>query len=290
DRFTNVRQPYFSGETDRSRVRNQNPRNGAVRAAVALHVFDSNVRIETADNDAVIAGDVVLEDYDAVFWTLGQESFGSTFEAAEQTLVDSYVQAGGKLVVSGSEVAFDLNVLNTGFLFLLNTLGALYVADDAQTDVAFGEPGTPFDGLPVGFERGLAVETYSVDSPDVIEPLGVSSSLIKYVARVAGSAAVLNPGTGGVGNTVLLAIPFETIETASTRAAVMAGLLDAVGLEVTLACPADTNGDGALTPADFNAWVLAFNTQAAACDQNGDTLCTPSDFNAWVLNFNTGCP
>ncbi len=55
-------------------------------------------------------------------------------------------------------------------------------------------------------------------------------------------------------------------------------------------CVADTNGDGLLTPADFNAWILAFNNQSPQCDQNDDGLCTPADFNAWILNFNTGCP
>ena len=54
-------------------------------------------------------------------------------------------------------------------------------------------------------------------------------------------------------------------------------------------CVADTNGDGILSPADFTAWVAAFNAQSAACDQNGDTLCTPADFTAWVANFNAGC-
>ncbi|MEL7485375.1 MAG: GC-type dockerin domain-anchored protein, partial [Planctomycetota bacterium] len=55
-------------------------------------------------------------------------------------------------------------------------------------------------------------------------------------------------------------------------------------------CVADTNGDGMLTPADFNGWVLAYNARSQPCDQNGDGLCTPADFNAWVLNFNAGCP
>ncbi len=55
-------------------------------------------------------------------------------------------------------------------------------------------------------------------------------------------------------------------------------------------CPADTNNDGVLTPADFNGWILAFNTQAPACDQNGDAACTPADFNSWILNYNAGCP
>ncbi|MEL7484633.1 MAG: GC-type dockerin domain-anchored protein [Planctomycetota bacterium] len=54
-------------------------------------------------------------------------------------------------------------------------------------------------------------------------------------------------------------------------------------------CTADVNVDGLLTPADFNAWVVAFNTQGPGCDQNADGLCTPADFNAWVLNFNAGC-
>ncbi|MEO1716469.1 MAG: alpha-amylase family glycosyl hydrolase, partial [Planctomycetota bacterium] len=55
-------------------------------------------------------------------------------------------------------------------------------------------------------------------------------------------------------------------------------------------CVADTNGDGALTAGDFNAWILAFNSQSSACDQNGDGACLANDFNAWILNFNTGCP
>ncbi|MEL7484060.1 MAG: hypothetical protein AAFN41_06865, partial [Planctomycetota bacterium] len=61
------------------------------------------------------------------------------------------------------------------------------------------------------------------------------------------------------------------------------------GIPVDTSCAADTNGDGDLTPADFNAWVLAFNTGGPACDQNNDGNCAPDDFNAWVLNFNTNC-
>jgi hypothetical protein len=55
-------------------------------------------------------------------------------------------------------------------------------------------------------------------------------------------------------------------------------------------CVADTNGDGLLSPADFNAWILAFNNQTPPCDQNGDQACTPADFNGWILNYNNGCP
>ncbi|RNC82232.1 MAG: hypothetical protein ED559_10760 [Phycisphaera sp.] len=54
-------------------------------------------------------------------------------------------------------------------------------------------------------------------------------------------------------------------------------------------CPADTNGDGVVSPADFSAWIDAFNNQLPACDQNGDGQCDPTDFTAWVANFNNGC-
>ena len=54
-------------------------------------------------------------------------------------------------------------------------------------------------------------------------------------------------------------------------------------------CLADVNGDGSVTPADFSAWVAAFNASAPGCDQNGDGACTPADFSAWVSNFNAGC-
>jgi len=54
-------------------------------------------------------------------------------------------------------------------------------------------------------------------------------------------------------------------------------------------CIADTNGDGVLSPADFSAWIAAFNAMSPACDQNGDSACTPADFSAWIANYNAGC-
>jgi len=59
--------------------------------------------------------------------------------------------------------------------------------------------------------------------------------------------------------------------------------------EVPFDCIADVNGDGMLSPADFSAWVAAYNTGADGCDQNGDGNCSPADFSAWVGNFNAGC-
>ncbi len=51
---------------------------------------------------------------------------------------------------------------------------------------------------------------------------------------------------------------------------------------------ADQNGDDAVTPADFNAWILNYNVNNPVADVNGDGLVTPADFNAWILAFNQG--
>ena len=58
-------------------------------------------------------------------------------------------------------------------------------------------------------------------------------------------------------------------------------------------CPADINGDGTASPADFTAWLAAFNDPAdpnrARADVNGDGAVDPADFTAWLAAFNAGC-
>ena len=59
-------------------------------------------------------------------------------------------------------------------------------------------------------------------------------------------------------------------------------------------CPADVNGDGAATPADFTAWLSCFNDPASApfcgnADVNDDAGLDPADFTAWLAAFQLGC-
>lgn len=64
---------------------------------------------------------------------------------------------------------------------------------------------------------------------------------------------------------------------------------EALGFVDAQPCRPDVNKDCVVSPADFSAWIAAFNAMSPACDQNADTLCTPADFSAWIANFNTGC-
>ena len=54
-------------------------------------------------------------------------------------------------------------------------------------------------------------------------------------------------------------------------------------------CPADVNTDGILNPADFTAWLNAFNAGDDAADINADGSVAPADFTAWLGAFNAGC-
>lgn len=75
----------------------------------------------------------------------------------------------------------------------------------------------------------------------------------------------------------------------SIAALILSAGVASAGLAQVHPCPADTNVDGQLTPADFGAWISAFNAATPICDQNGDTLCSPADFGAWISNYNAGC-
>jgi len=59
-------------------------------------------------------------------------------------------------------------------------------------------------------------------------------------------------------------------------------------------CPADVNGDGMATPADFTAWLGCFNDPNSQpfCDNadvNNSGGIEPADFTAWLAAFNAGC-
>lgn len=54
-------------------------------------------------------------------------------------------------------------------------------------------------------------------------------------------------------------------------------------------CPADVNGDSALTPQDFTAWIIAYNAGDLAADCNRNGTIEPADFSAWIQSWVAGC-
>lgn len=224
---TTAPQQTYAGKTIR-RVwpREINSHDYVVQVASAIHAASPEMHIASASNEAVISGAVSLADYKTVVWILGKESTADfTFDSDEQDKVEEFVDHGGNLFVTGSEIAWDLGANDNGVEFLMNTLGVKYAADNADVFEASGAKGGIFDGLKLSF--GGEGAAYVVDSPDVIEPQGDAKAALQY-AKGKGVAGIQVPG-GERGAVVVFGFPFETITTADTRAEVMRRVLEFFG-------------------------------------------------------------
>ena len=215
--------PGTSATFDRVRPRFSNSFDYVVQAGEAIEAFASSIGFDSAQNEAVISGQVNLGDYNTVIWLSGEESTANdTFNPTEQSLVTAYIDAGGHFFVSGAEIAWDLDAQGGGPAFLNNTLRADYVGDDAGTYNATGAVASIFAGITLSFDNGALF--YDVDFPDRINAVNGSSVAMTYAGGSGGNAAIQFAGGAGE-KVVLLGFPFETITTASNRAAVMGAVL-----------------------------------------------------------------
>ena len=226
-RSQNQRYTVPGGTIDRNRLRYQNTGDYAVQIGEAIEAFNTGLAIDTAQNENVINGDVLLSDYETVVWILGEESStNDTFNVTEQAMVTSFINGGGDIFVTGAEIGWDLDNLNNGRTFYNNTLGADYASDDAGTYNVTGAAGSIFAGLSFSFDNGT--QFYDSEFPDVINPTGGSVTALNYVGGIGGGAAIQRKGSV-TGDVVMFGFPFETITTAADRADVMAAVLNFFG-------------------------------------------------------------
>jgi len=194
---------------------------------------------ESATNEAITDGLISLSDYEIVDYILGEEStVDETFSDAEQDNVEQYLQNGGKLFVSGAEIAWDLDYKGNADdkAFCHNYLKIAYAADapNNQSNTWYTvEPvtGTLFSNLPErSFDNG-SHGTYNVDWPDVFNAINGSQGFIKFANyNTAGSYAGvlfdgLFPNGTNPGKIVITGFPFETIYPESNRNSFMSEVM-----------------------------------------------------------------
>ena len=184
----------------------------------------------TCANEAVIDGSVNLADYETVVWILGDESSNDeTFGAAEQLLVAEYLQGGGALIVSGSELAYDLDRASgpttADRAFAHDFLKIFYAGDDAGLYSIEGEAGSAFEGISARYGIPAEGAPYEEDWPDYFTPAAGAEVALRYggatgpVAGVAARGVV--PGGTAAGTVVVLGFPFETITARADRDTLM---------------------------------------------------------------------
>jgi fibronectin type III domain protein/N-acetylmuramoyl-L-alanine amidase-like protein len=219
DRFIAPRQtagPGIGGPSggtatfDRCQPRRMNSFDYIMQHGIALG--RNGVTYDTCQNEAIASSQVRLTNYAAVIWACGLESTADkTFNATEQARVAEYLDRGGRLFASGSEIAWELN--NTAFLS--NYLHAALDTDDAGTynfsalfsGIFWGNAAARFDDGTFG--------TYNVQFPDRLTPLGGAVIALVYPGSTA-AAAIQSSN-----QLVYFGFPFESITTAAAREAYM---------------------------------------------------------------------
>jgi hypothetical protein len=203
---------------------------------------------DNATNEAVIEGDIDLDNYAVVDWILGEEGTAtSSFIGAEQDLVESYLENGGFLFVSGSEIGYDLSSegSTSDNQFFQNYLKANYISDAAGgqqgTYSCYGVTNSLFDGISdITFDNGTH-GTYDVDWPDGIKPANGAEVCAKYNDvdyETRGGMGISYTGTFGNssenGGVVFLSVGFETIYPESKRDQLLDRILDFYETELSI--------------------------------------------------------
>lgn len=225
DRLLSPRQTAGSAMFDRCQPRRMNSFDYVIQHAQALG--RNGVAYDSCQNEAIGNGQVRLTNYAAAIWAAGLESTADeTFSATEQTRVAEFLDRGGKLFVSGAEIAWDLDRQSgptaADRAFLHNYLRAALgndTNDDAGTYNFSALPTGVFSANPAArFDDGT-FGTYNVQYPDRLTPTGGAISAMAYAGGTA-SAAVQHDN-----RLIYFGFPFETITTASAREAYMLDVL-----------------------------------------------------------------
>ncbi len=200
---------------------------------------------DSASNEAVADGLVSLESYVLVDWILGEESTeeDGTLNAAEQTALTEFVHGEGALLISGSELLWDLVDQASGAAFARDVLRTGYAADDAASyEVTPVESGV-FAKLPT-FTFDAHGE-YDADAPDVLTALDGAAPALVYDDDPDKTAAVQY--ADGCERTLVLGFPLEVIQP-EARSDVMVHALDF--LDACVSPPIVSAESGIISPND----------------------------------------
>ena len=226
----------------------------------AIHdgVFDAG--ISSASNEWVAAtGD--LSNYDAVIWFLGDESrIDETLDAAEQVVLTEYLNGGGNLFISGSEIAYDLAFGDSADQAFLNEILNVTYAGDGSNSLAV-------QGMPPFFdevELGYGTEPYEEDWPDHFGEDDSSTIALRYGNDLVAGIQNVTPEY----SSLTIGFPFETVDSPEERTLLMdhalAFLLDSpLAIESTVP---EVLALGPAYPNPFNARVglpISLSTDAS---------------------------
>ena len=171
---------------------------------------------DSAQNEAVEDGDIPLRNYRMLDWFTGEQAGQDpALSGQERTLLKNYLDSGGRLVLSGSEIGWDLARVGGGSDpgFYRSYLKARYLGDDAATYHFSGTAGGMYAGLSGQFDDSSG-GYYDVQAPDRLEAVDGSSLALSYTGGTDDGAAVVCTDVFGL---VYFGFPLEAVTEPGVR-------------------------------------------------------------------------
>jgi hypothetical protein len=145
-----------------------------------------------------------------IWFTGGDGMYGESISSAEQGMLTTYLESGGRLFINGGDIGYDLGLVGSSAdnAFYAQYLKAVAGGDQNGVTVTEGLTGSIFAGQAMRFGQNY-MEAY----PDVVNPSGGSTVCLRYPSGAA--AGIQYVGAFGLsslpGALVHLGFPAETI-------------------------------------------------------------------------------
>lgn len=177
--------------------------------------------------------DLILGEQKTTNWTktFGDSLFGAQYQIYDNQLINKiseYLNKGGKLFISGSYIASDVqlnNRLDTNKMnFIKDKLKFVLASDHAVKNGAVVNTSENF--LPKDYNFNFVTEMndsiYNAEAPDALKPINGSKTLLRYRENLY-SAAVAYKGDYAI---LAFGFPFETIKNEKDRIKIMGAILN----------------------------------------------------------------
>jgi len=206
------------GTTKRMFLERMNRFDYTIEHAQALHACGFS--FDSALNEAVEDGDITIGNYPALDWFAGENAtVEEALSGMERALLAAYLDGGGNLLISGSEIGYQLARPSGGEdpTFYNQYLKAEYVGSDASTYNFSAASGDFFDGISGSFDDSTQ-GYYEVDSPDQLSSSGGSRVVLNYNGGTNDGAALAYEGNYRL---VYFGFPLEAVVDPTTRNALI---------------------------------------------------------------------
>jgi hypothetical protein len=218
---------------------------------------------DSATNDAITDSLFSLNDYSVADYILGNESTTyETFSNAEQVKVRDFLDNGGSLFVSGSEIAWDLDYRGqtSDKNFIWDFLKMKYVADAPENKSgvyyqAQPVPGSFAEAVPQFYFDDGTHGTINVSWPDLVSGTDGGKGFMEFtgVDTASGFSGINFSGMfpNGIkpGKVVGLTFPFETVYPEDVRNNLMGKILNYFDLPTAI-----NKNESAGLPTEFSLY------------------------------------